>query len=56
MKTTAEQAISNAVASAEMEGLHPTEQDIARIKDYIEKKITHDELVASVLAEVREVS
>lgn len=56
MDTTREQAIRNAVASAEMEGLHPTEKDIARIRDFLEKKITHDELVAMILSEVKEVS
>ncbi len=38
MDITREQAIRNAVASAEMEGLHPTENDIARIQDFVEKK------------------
>ncbi len=56
MEITREQAIRNAVASAEMEGLHPTEKDIARIKDFVEKKITHDEFIASILADVKEVS
>ena len=53
MKPTKEQVINNAVASAEMEGLHPTEADIARIVDLLEKRITHDEFVASVLANVQ---
>ena len=56
MEITRDQAIKNAVASAEMEGLHPTEKDIARIRDFLEKKITHDELVAMILSEVKEVS
>ena len=56
MDITREQAIRNAVASAEMEGLHPTENDIARIRDFVEKKITHDELIAMILSEVKEVS
>ena len=56
MEITRDQAIKNAVASAEMEGLHPTEKDIARIRDFVEKKITHDELVAMILSEVKEVS
>ena len=38
MKPTKEQVINNAVASAEMEGLHPTEADIARIVDLLEKE------------------
>ena len=54
MEITRDQAIKNAVASAEMEGLHPTEKDIARIRDFVEKKITHDELVAMILSEVKE--
>ena len=53
---TIDQIIRNAVASAEMEGLHPTENDIARIRGYLEKKITHEELIALVLADVKEVS
>lgn len=56
MDIAREQAIKNAVASAEMEGLHPTEKDIARIRDFIEKKITHDEFVSLILADVKEVS
>ncbi len=39
-----------------MEGLHPTEKDIARIRDFVEKKLTHDEFVSLILAEVKEVS
>ena len=56
MEITREQAIRNAVASAEMEGLHPNEKDIARIRDFVEKKLTHDEFVSLILAEVKEVS
>ena len=56
MNDTREQAIKNAVASAEMGGLHPTENDISRIRDFLEKKITHDELIAMILAEVEAVS
>lgn len=56
MDITREQAIRNAVASAEMEGLHPTENDISRIRDFLEKKITHDELIAMILAEAEAVS
>ncbi len=56
MEITRDQAIKNAVASAEMEGLHPTENDISRIRDFLEKKITHDELIAMILAEVEAVS
>jgi hypothetical protein len=55
-KRTIEQVFRNAVASAEMEGLHPTENDISRIRDFLEKKITHDELIAMILSEVKEVS
>lgn len=56
MEITKEQAIRNAVASAIMEGLHPTEKDIDRIRDFMDKKITRDEFVALVLAEVKEAS
>ena len=55
MKHTQEQAVRNAVASAEMEGLHPTAEDIERIVDFVEKKITHDEFVKLVLADVQRV-
>ena len=55
MKHTQEQAVRNAVASAEMEGLHPTAEDIERIVDFFEKKITHDEFVKLVLADVQRV-
>ncbi|MCR4645784.1 MAG: antitoxin VbhA family protein [Oscillospiraceae bacterium] len=56
MELKKEQAIRNAVASAIMEGLHPTEKDVARIRDLMEKKITRDEFVAQILAEVKEAS
>ena len=56
MDITREQVIRNAVASAEMDGLHPTANDIARIRDFLEKRITHDEFIALVLADVKEVS
>lgn len=56
MEITRDQAIKNAVASAEMEGLHPTEKDIARIRDFVEKKLTHEEFVSLILADVKEVS
>lgn len=39
-----------------MDGLHPTTNDIARIRDFLEKRITHDEFIALVLADVKEVS
>ena len=56
MEITRDQAIKNAVASAEMEGLHPTEKDIARIRVFLEKKLTHEEFVSLILADVKEVS
>lgn len=56
MENAKEQAIRNAVASARMEGLHPTEKDIALIRDFINKKITREEFVAFVLADVKEAS
>ena len=56
MQTALTNSIINAVASAEMEGLHPTEKDIARIRDFVEKKITRDELIAMILSEIKEVS
>lgn len=56
MEQKSTQAISNAVASAEMEGLHPTDEDIARIEDFVEKRISRDEFIAMILAEVKGVS
>ena len=37
---TIEQVIRNTVASAEMEDLHLTENNIACIRDFVEKRIT----------------
>ncbi len=56
MEITQEQTIRNADASAEMKGLHPTGNDIARILDCLEKKTTHDELIAMILSEAKELS
>lgn len=53
MKKVKEQAVKNAVASAEMEGIHPTAEDIDRIVDYVEKKNTYDEFVTLVPADVQ---
>ncbi len=50
MNLKREQAISNAVASAEMEGLHPTQEDIALIEAFVEKRISHDEFISTILA------
>ncbi|MBQ8921109.1 MAG: Fic family protein [Oscillospiraceae bacterium] len=52
MESAKEQAVSNAVASAEIEGLHPTEQDIARIRDFLDNRISHDELVAMAIYDI----
>ena len=41
MDITRERAITNAVASAEIEGVHPNENDVARIREMEEKIITH---------------
>ena len=53
MEQKSAQAIRNAVASAEMEGLHPTEEDIALIADFVEKRISRDEFIATILSAVR---
>ena len=53
MNDSIEQAVRNAVASAEMEGLHPTEEDIARIIDFVEHKISHDEFISLILADIK---
>lgn len=50
---TTEQALKNAVASAKMEGLNPTEQDLKLIKDFVGNKISHEEFVNSVLADLK---
>jgi hypothetical protein len=52
MNDNIEQAVRNAVASAEMEGLYPTEEDIARIIDFVEHKITKDELISIIFADI----
>ena len=49
-------SINNAVASARMEGLDPTPEDIELIKQLVEHKITKDELIEIILKQVREES
>lgn len=49
-------SISNAVASARMEGLDPTPEDIELIKQFVEHKITKEELIKIILKQVREES
>lgn len=46
--------INNAVASARMEGLDPTTEDIELIKQFVEHKITKDELIEIILKQVKE--
>lgn len=44
-KVTTEQALKNAIASSEMEGLVPTEEDLKLIRKYVSGKITHEEFL-----------
>ena len=53
MNDSIEKAVRDAVASAETEGLHPTEEDIARIIDFVEHKINKDELISLILADIK---
>lgn len=52
-KTT---SINNSVASARMEGLDPTPEDIELIKQFVEHKITKDEFIEIILKQVKEES
>ena len=47
-------SINNAVASARMEGLDPTPEDIELIKQFVEHKITKDELIEIILKQVED--
>ena len=47
-------SISNAVTSARMEGLDPTPEDIELIKQFVEHKVTKDELIEIILKQVKE--
>lgn len=49
-------SINNAVASARMEGLDPTLEDIELIKRFVEHKITKDEFIEIILKQVKEES
>lgn len=49
-----EQAIQNAVQSARMEGLDPTDEDIDLIRKYVNNKITKEQFIQSILKEVKE--
>lgn len=46
--------INNSVASAKMEGLDPTTEDIELIRQFVEHKITKDELIEIILKQVKE--
>lgn len=46
--------INNSVASARMEGLYPTPEDIELIKQFVEHKITKDELIEIILKQVED--
>ena len=52
-KVSAEEALRNAVASAKMEGLNPTEYDIKLIRGYINNNISYDEFINSVLNDIK---
>ena len=47
-------SIDNAVASARMEGLDPTPEDIELIKQFVDHRITKDELIEIILKQVKE--
>ena len=47
-----EQAIQNAVQSARMEGLNPTDKDIDLIRKYVKNKITKEQFIQSILNEI----
>ena len=49
-------SINNAVASARMEGLDPTPEDIELIKRFVEHKITKEEFIEIILKQVKEES
>lgn len=55
-KSHSNKTIDNAVASARMEGLDPTTEDIELIKQFVENKITKDELIEIILKQVKEES
>lgn len=48
-----EQAIQNAVQSARMEGLDPTDKDIDLIRKYVNNKITKEQFIQSILNEIK---
>ena len=47
-----EQYIKNAVSSSRTEGLNPTEEDIALIEKFVNKEITKEEFIHTILEEV----
>lgn len=50
----AEQVILNAVASARMEGLAPTEEDIELIRRFLNKEISKDQFIQTIINDVEE--
>lgn len=50
----AEQVILNAVASARMEGLAPTEEDIELIRRFLNKEISKDQFIQTIINDVKE--
>ena len=47
-----EQVIKNAVASANMENLYPTDADIELIEKFIGQELSHDQFVSIILNDV----
>ena len=47
-----DQVIKNAVASANMENLYPTDADIELIERFIGKELSHDQFVSIILNDV----
>ena len=47
-----EQYIKNAISSSRMEGLNPAEEDIALIEKFVNKELTKEEFIHTILEEV----
>lgn len=54
MEITTEKAVINAVASAEMEGFRFTSEEIERIKNAIENRLSPAEFLSVILQTVKE--
>lgn len=52
---TTEQALKNAIASSDMEGLIPTAKELELILKYVSGKISHEEFLKTVKAECQRI-